>query len=287
MRNPEHLLMMGYHRNLMTFGRILEKVARQGETVPPDVARAAVAEMRRSVDEIEKHRPMAMRGMPAEMQQGEMQKMMDQHLVDVKSHLRQLEDLSKSDRIPSQEVLKHTEAIFAGCQKMGCGRGAMHGKGMHCGGMQGAKERGDCSCDQHCMGTGPGGCADHPMAMGPVGGHPGMQDMVQRMKRQDTELQSQVRKMQQARKDKKVDLMAGIVAQLVQQRAELTSHMEKMQTHMMHRQSGEPQECCEGTAAVPPPPPGARLFKNGAGPDEEGEGDLDSDDVEVDEVVGY
>jgi hypothetical protein len=128
MRNPQHLLMMAYHKNVMNFARVLDKAARQGETVPPDLARTAVAEMRRSVDEVEKLR--AGQKFPADMQ-----KMMDQHLVAVKTHLRDLEELSKSARIPSQEVLKHTQVLLGGCDGAQCDLGP--GKGMRGRGMSG------------------------------------------------------------------------------------------------------------------------------------------------------
>lgn len=277
MRNPEHLLMMGYRKNLMTFGHILENVARQGDTVPADLARTAVAEMRHSVDQIEKYRPVAQRAMPAEMQQPDMQKMMDQHLVDVKTHLRQLDDLSRSDRIPSQEVLKHLQPIFEGCQKMGCG--PMHNRGT---GMQGEQRKGGGCVQMQGMN---GGCADcrESMGMQARGGGPAMQEMVQKMKQQDAEMASQVKRMQHAPKDKKIDIMAGIVSQLVQQRADFTSHIEKMQHHMMQHHPGMHRNCAD-CAAVPPPPPGTPMYRNGEGPDEE---DVDTDDVDTDDVVGY
>lgn len=276
MRNPQHLLMMGYRKSLMNFGHILESVARQGDTVPADVARTAVAEMRHSVDQIEKLRPMAQRAMPAEMQQPDMQKMMDQHLVDVKTHLRQLDDLSRSERIPSQEVLKHLQPIFEGCQKMGCG--PMHNRGM-----QGEQSKGGYGCEQ--MQATNGGCADcrESRGMQARGGGPAMQEMVQKMKQQDAEMAGQVKRMQQAPKDKKVDIMAGIVAQLVQQRADFTSHIRKMQHHMMQHHPGAHRNCAD-CAAVPPPPPGAQKYRCGEGPDEE---EVDTDDVDTDDVIGY
>jgi hypothetical protein len=280
MRNPEHLLMVGYRKNLMTFGHILENVARQGDTVPADLARTAVAEMRHSVDQIEKFRPVAQRAMPAEMQQPGMQKMMDQHLVDVKTHLRQLDDLSRSDRIPSQDVLKHLQPIFEGCQKMGCG--AMHNKG-RCQEMQGGQGKGGCGCEDRPHMKGGSMDCGHSMGMQKPGGHPAMQEMVQKMKQQDAEMASQVKRMQHAPKDKKVDVMAGIVAQLVQQRADFTSHIEKMQHHMMQRHPGMHRNCAD-CAAVPPPPPGTPTYGSGEGPDEE---DVDTDDVDTGDVVGY
>jgi hypothetical protein len=268
MRSPQHLLMMAYHKNVMIFGQALAKVARQGETVPREFARTAIAEMRRSVEELEKYRAEAMPNMPAgTKERGEMQRMMDQHLVDVKTHLRQLEELTRSDRIPSQEVLRHLNSIFEGCDRMGCGQ--MHGGGMHCGEMHG---KGGCGCGEK-------------MGMMPAGGPQMMHDLVQKMKAQDADMARQVENMRQAPRDKKVDIMAGIVTQLVQQRHDLTAHMEKMQHHMMHRDRGMhpgiQHGCAEG-AQVPPPPPGTPMFRNGEGPDEEP--DMDMDDMDMDEV---
>lgn len=134
MRNPQHLLVMAYHKNVLTFGHMLEMAARQGETVPREVARTAIAEMRRSTEEMEKYRAAAMRDMPADMKDhGDMKKKMDQHLIEVKTHLRQLEDLAKNDRIQSQEVLKHLQFLKE-CEGMGCGNGMQGGK-MHHDGM--------------------------------------------------------------------------------------------------------------------------------------------------------
>ena len=139
MENPQHTLMMAYHSNMMTFRHQLMKVARQGETVPREFARTAIAEMRRSTEEMERYRAEAMRNVPANVREhGDMQKMMDQHLVDVKNHLRELENLARADRIASQDVLKHLDAMIEGCEGIGCGM--MHGKGMH--GMQGMQGKG-------------------------------------------------------------------------------------------------------------------------------------------------
>jgi hypothetical protein len=136
MANPQHMLMMAYHSNMMTFSHKLMKVARQGETVPREFARTAIAEMRRSTEEMERYRAEAMRNVPADVKEhGDMQKMMDQHMVAVKTHLRELEDLARADRIPSQDVMKHLDAMIEECDGMDCGmmpgKGGMHGKGMH------------------------------------------------------------------------------------------------------------------------------------------------------------
>lgn len=163
MANPQHMLMMAYHSNMMTFSHKLMKVARQGETVPREFARTAIAEMRRSTEEMERYRAEAMRNVPANVKEhGDMQKMMDQHLVDVKTHLRELENLARADRIPSQDVLKHLDAMIEGCEGMECvmhgeGMQGMQGKGMH--GMQGKGMHHGCAACEACA-----GCAGCPCA---------------------------------------------------------------------------------------------------------------------------
>lgn len=135
MANPHHMLAMAYHDNLMTFSHKLMQMAQQGETVPRDFARTAVAEMRRSADELDKHRAEAMRGMPAGLKDKhlDVHKRMDQHLVSVKGHIRDLEQLTKQERIPSQDVMKHLKAMMEECEGMDCGMMGgsmgMHGHG--------------------------------------------------------------------------------------------------------------------------------------------------------------
>jgi len=127
MKSRQHLLMMAYHNNVVTFGHVLNEMAEQGQTVPVDFARTAISEMRRGTEEIEKYRAQTMRNMPADMKGGrDVHRVMDQHLAKVKTHLRQLEDLAKSDRIQSQEVIKHLQLIFEGCEGMDCGMGHEH-----------------------------------------------------------------------------------------------------------------------------------------------------------------
>ena len=120
--NPHHMLAMAYHDNLMNFSHQLMKMAKQGETVPREFARTAVAEMRRSVDAIEKHHAEAMHSMHGMKEPpGDMHKKMEQHMASVKGHIRDLEELTKKDRIASQDVLKHLNAMIEECEGMECG----------------------------------------------------------------------------------------------------------------------------------------------------------------------
>lgn len=258
MHNPEKVLMMAYHQNVVTFGKALEKMARQRERVPPEFARTALAEMRRSVEQIEKYRAGALAGMPAEMKGGDMQKMMDEHLVNVKTQLRELDELAKSDTISSKEVLKHLEALFHDCNGTSCKPPRAHGMpegkchpGMQDGKMSDCQKRGPCGhgCghegEHNCGHDGRhdcGECREHSGLM--LQHHQMMLGMAQKMKAQDAELQKMVDKMQKAPKSKKADQLAAIVAKMVKQRAEMTAQMEKMQNH--HHPGGAHAPCMEG-----------------------------------------
>ncbi|QWV97904.1 hypothetical protein KP005_00985 [Geomonas nitrogeniifigens] len=197
MRSPEHLLMMAYHRNVANFGRLLYGAAEEGATVPPQLARVAVSEMRRSVEEMEKYRASVAGEVPPELQ-----RMMDEHLVQVKSHLRALEELVRQDRIDSDQVKRHVEPMLAGCGAPGCAPRMGAGGGW------------------------PGGFPGRGMMM---------ERMLQKVKGQDAELAALVREMEQAPREKKLDLLAEAVAKMVRQRAEMTEEMERRHRMMMRR----------------------------------------------------
>ncbi|QWV95608.1 hypothetical protein KP004_01480 [Geomonas oryzisoli] len=204
MRSPQHLLMMAYHRNVANFARLLATAADEGTTVSPQLARAAVAEMRRSVEEMEKYRSAVVGEVPPDRQ-----RMMDEHLVQVKTHLRALEELVRQDRIDSDQVKLHVEPMLAGCGAPGCAPGRGAGAGWR------------------------GGFPGHGMMM---------ESMLQKVKGQDAELAAPVREMEQAPREKKVDLLAEIVARMVRQRAEMTQEMERNHREMMRRMGPMPPE---------------------------------------------
>lgn len=216
MPTPSHLLMRAYHRNVANFAQTLYQAAEQGPSVPASLARTAVAEMRRSVEEMEKQRATALAEMRLPQQR---QKVMDEHLVQVKTHLRQLEELVQKERIDSGPVKKELQSIFMDCGGAGCGTGpgpgrwGRQGQGAY-GGMPG------CGCRA--------GNPDHAMMM---------DDMMEKVKRQDAELAQLVQRMQQASGQAKLDLVAETVTTMVQQRAELTEDMENMHEMMQGQQS--------------------------------------------------
>ena len=246
---PQHLLVMAYHKNLLTFGYALDKVAHHGETVPVGFARTAVAEMRRSTDELEKARAEILHGATAnESEHAGMQKMMTEHLVTVKTHLRELEAIVQKNPIPSGEVIKQLGDIVQECEGMDCEM--THGKGSHCREMHGQGMYGE---------KGMHGCQCQEMRHGKM-----MQDLTQKMKAFDAEMARQVANMNRAPKDQKLDLLADIVSQLVRQHAEMTAYMERMMH--LHGQMQRPLG-----APMPPPP----TMKAPDGEDAKGDPDMD------------
>lgn len=203
-RTPQHLLMMAYHRNVANFAQLLYAAADAGAPVSTQLARVAVAEMRRGVEEMEKYRA----GMHLPPQR---RKMMEQHLVDVKMHLRALEQLVRGDRIDAAQVKSHLEPILAGYPGAGCG--PMPGRGAQ--------------------------------GMGPRGATPGMggmmmERMLDRAKEQDEELADLLRELEQAPPEKRLDVVVETVKRLAQQRAEMTEEMERNHEEMMRMRPSVP-----------------------------------------------
>ncbi len=123
MKNPHHVLAMAYRMNLVSFGKALKNVAQQGEMVPQDFARTTIDEMKRSSELMEKHHAVCLQTMSADMKSkmGDMPKMMDEHMANVKTHLGHLDDLAKNEKIDSKDVIKHVDLLFKGCEGMDMG----------------------------------------------------------------------------------------------------------------------------------------------------------------------
>ena len=65
--DPHHALAMAYHRNVINFARVLRNQTARSKAVNVEFARAAVAEIRHSSDEMTKHHKEHMDTMSAEM----------------------------------------------------------------------------------------------------------------------------------------------------------------------------------------------------------------------------
>jgi hypothetical protein len=201
MGNPNHRLAMAYRHNLMNFAVALKKLAQSSETIPGDVARTAVGEMKRSADLLEKQHDAVLRTLSAE-KKGQLQdlpKLMQQHLADIRTRLDHLDQLAKKEQVPSAEVLKDLAFLTEQCRM-----GGMHG-GM--------------------MRRGPGN---------------GMHMMMQEEREGDAELQDLVKRMNDAPEAQKVGIMAEIVNRLVEQKTEMNDS-DGMFPHGSHPMMQHPQ----------------------------------------------
>ena len=117
---PHHVLAMAYHRNLATFAKALHEQTAGASSVNLEFARAAVAEMRRSFDQMKQHHQACMQAMSAEMQakmKGKMQQM-ETHQNQLNDQLTALEqevqsatpDPKKVSTLASN-VLTHLDAM--------------------------------------------------------------------------------------------------------------------------------------------------------------------------------
>ena len=122
---PHHVLAMAYRDNLVTFARALQGQVTQSKTVNLDLARPAVAEMRRSLDQMQQHHQaqMAMTGdqmmcdktkpsMSSTMQD------MQSHLAALNEHLSALESVVNAGAPDAKAVSDHLTEILKQCAGM-------------------------------------------------------------------------------------------------------------------------------------------------------------------------
>jgi hypothetical protein len=120
MNGSHHVLAMAYRDNLATFAKALNGQVTRSNTVDPDVARPAVAEMRRSFDQIQQHHQ-AQAAMMADHMNPPMTDMMhhmDTHLTELGEHLTALESEVNAATPDPKKVAEHTSEILKQCTEM-------------------------------------------------------------------------------------------------------------------------------------------------------------------------
>ena len=129
MEGPHHVLAMAYMDNLATFARALDTQVTKSKTVNLDLARPAVAEMRRSFDQMKQHHQAQMMTMMGDQKKPpmseEMMKKMETHLTALGNHLTALESEVNASTPDPKKVAEHTTEILKQCD----GMSAMPGKG--------------------------------------------------------------------------------------------------------------------------------------------------------------
>ena len=106
MREPHHVLAMAYQQNLAAFAKALHEQTAQATSVNVEFASAAVAEMRRSFDQMQQHHQGHMKTMSAEMhaKMGAMMQQMETHRTELNTQLTALEQEVQSATPDAKKV---------------------------------------------------------------------------------------------------------------------------------------------------------------------------------------
>lgn len=117
---PHHVLAKAYGNNLATFARALHGDVSRSKKVNPDVAGPAVAEMRRSFDQMKEHHQAMMTSMSDQMKTSmkRMMQDMDGHLTGLAAHLTELEAELHAAAPSPAKVTEHTAEILKHCDAM-------------------------------------------------------------------------------------------------------------------------------------------------------------------------
>ena len=133
MQEPHHVLAMAYKDNLVNFAKALHQEASQTKPMNPEFAREAVAEMKRSFDQIQQHhrdhmKTMDMKTMDEKMkaQMADMMKQMDARHTAIQEHLAALDKEAHTSAPDSKSIATHAAELL----KQFDGMSKMHGGAM-------------------------------------------------------------------------------------------------------------------------------------------------------------
>ncbi len=120
MEGPHHVLAMAYRDNLAAFARVLGGHVTDSTTVNLDLARPAVAEMRRSFDQMQQHHQaqMTMMGDVPKPAMSEAMQHMETHVMALSEHLTALEAEVNAGTPDPKSVSAHTSEILKHCADM-------------------------------------------------------------------------------------------------------------------------------------------------------------------------
>ena len=120
MQEPHHVLAMAYQANLVNFAKALSQKAAEAKTVNPEFARAAVAEMKRSFDQMLQHHQGHMKAMDGKMHapMADMMKQMDAHHSAIQEHLAALDKEVQTSAPDSKGISTHIAEILKQCEGM-------------------------------------------------------------------------------------------------------------------------------------------------------------------------
>ena len=119
-QEPHHVLAMTYRDSLVTFAKALRHHAAEATTVNPEFARAAVAEMKRSFEQMQQHRQDHMQTMDAKMKahMADMMKQKDAHHAAIQEHLAALDKEVHTGALDARSISNHVAEILKQCDGM-------------------------------------------------------------------------------------------------------------------------------------------------------------------------
>lgn len=120
MNMPHHVMAMAYRDNLVTFAKALRGQVARSKTVDVDLARPAVAEMRRSFDQLKQHMgaQMSLMSDSAKKAMAGMMQKMETHTGAMAEHLSALESEVGGSIPDPGKVTEHTSEILKQCAAM-------------------------------------------------------------------------------------------------------------------------------------------------------------------------
>jgi outer membrane murein-binding lipoprotein Lpp len=103
---PHHILAKAYHQNMAAFAKLLQEQTARANPVNVEFVRAAVAEMRRSFEQMKQHHQEHMQTMSAEMltKMSGMMQQMETHRTDLNTQLTALEQEVQSATPDAKKV---------------------------------------------------------------------------------------------------------------------------------------------------------------------------------------
>lgn len=120
MNEPHHALAMAYMQNIGTFAKTLHNQAKGSSPLDAKFARAAVAEIKRSLDQMEKHHGEHMKTMSEEMRShmAAMMKDMEMHRSMLRDAVSALETDVRADQPDSKQVAADSANVLKHLDEM-------------------------------------------------------------------------------------------------------------------------------------------------------------------------
>lgn len=119
-QEPHHVVAMAYKENLENFAKALRHEAGQTKPINPEFARAAVAEMKRSFDQMQEHHQDHMKSMNDQMKahMADMVKQMDSHDAAIGEFLASLDKEVQTPTPDAKSALKDVDGILKHSDEM-------------------------------------------------------------------------------------------------------------------------------------------------------------------------